>query len=518
MVHPDKHYGSDKEISHDAVTFFNKVQRAHQVLTDAKKRALYDTLGHEGLKLSDDPESMQLVTSASYAEEMRERFKFLEKIAKEAELAKLSRPQGSISVNINSVELFDYLDESKEEEFIDENSLPLPNMSVTSIDIHQSVAVPFAGSTVSLEGDLNTSKGDGSGHVATGLKRVISDASWVEVQFLIGRGPIFVIRGFRSFNQRGTFNANLILPIKLATSSKSGSFLGLFPRLDLVYGRKLTENLHASLSLKTSVSRIGSSFTYNYGKSQFRLHLSRGRRTWSAKAECSHAIDSLRAKVALGAGISTKEYSIQYGIAKDLTSLSAIGMDVVLGTSSGVTLKVRYTYGSQNFLFNFLLYDEILLSAIFYGTLVPILVYSCVNSLVVNPYKQLKQREKDEADRSQNSARLAEMQREAVALQKLWQTNYEKSLQQESEKNGLVIEKAFFGSVQRIRELMDENNLNPSSPLPDLFEVTIPLQCQVRDSSLHLPTGSKVSTPYIIHSPLALEHRETLSVSCPSMH
>ena len=517
MLHPDKLHGRDKEEQLGAISLFNKVQKAHAILADVKKRTLYDTLGHEGLKISDDPETMQLIASASYADEMRERFKVLEKIAKEAELAKLSRPQGSISVNINAVEIFDYLDEDREEEFIDEDSLPLPNVSVTSIDIHQSATVPFADQSISLEGNLNTSKGDGSGHVGTGLKRILSDSSWVEVQFLIGRGPIFVIKGFRSFGQRGTLNANLILPIKIATSTKSASFLATFPVFDLVLGRKLSENLHGSLSFKTSLSRIGSSFTYNWGKTQLRLHLSRGRRSWSAKAECTHPIEQLNAKVAFAAGISSREYSIQYGVSKNLTKLSSIGMDIVLGTSSGVTLKVRYNYGSQNFLFNFLLYDEILLSAIFYGTFVPLAVYSCVNSLVVKPYQEQQKRQKVESGRIHNSAKLAEMQQEALSLQKLWQTNYQKIVQQETEKNGLVIVKAFFGSAKRIRQLKEEASLTLSSPLADLFEVTIPLQCQVKESSLHLPNGSKVSNLSLLNHLPSLHASISLSPLCHSL-
>lgn len=508
MLHPDKLHGRDKEDQLGAIALFNRVQKAHDILADVKKRSLYDTLGHEGLKISDDPETMQLITSATYADEMRERFKFFEKIAKEAELAKLSRPQGSISVNINAVELFDYLDEDKEEDFIDENSLPLPNVSVTSIDINQSATVPFADQMISLEGSLNTSKGDGSGHVGTGLKRMLFDSSWVEVQFLVGRGPIFVIKGFRSIGLRGTLNGNLILPIKFATSAKSSSIFRTLPLFDLVFGQKICDNLHASFSLKSSLQRIGSSLTYNWGKSQLRLHLNRGIRSWSIKGECTYPIEQYGARISLAAGISSREYSIQYGLSKNLTTLSSIGMDVVLGTSSGVTLNIKYNYGSQNFRFNFLLYDEILLSAIFYGTIVPVAVYSCVNSLIVKPYQEQQKRHKIQAGRAQNSAKLAEMQKEALSLQKLWQSNYQKSVQQENEKNGLVIEKAFFGSAERIRQLKDQANFTLSSPLIDLFEVTIPLQCQVKESSLHLPNGSKVSTCPLPHyiTCLSFEH------------
>lgn len=459
-------------------------------MVDEKKRALYDALGQEGLKLADDPENMQLVTASSFANEIQERFKYYKKLAKEARLAKMSRPQGSITVNVNAVEVFDYLD-SEREDLIDDDASTLPNVSVSSIDINQSVAVPLTESArdlVMLGGNLTSEKGTGSGHFSSCFRRIISDKSWVQIQFIIGRGPIFVINGFRSIGLNSRLEGNLYMPLKFTTIGSS-PFVKFTPILELVFGHRLTKQLYGSLILKGKT--IGSSFVYTSGESQYQILVNGGLRSWSIKAYCTRKIRFLDGKIRLGAKIDSNGYSIEYGLIKTVSYLSSFSMAIMIGQRDGVTLKLRYSYGSQNFNFNILLYDEILPSAIFYGTIFPIIAYSCIDSLIIKPYKERENNSELELERSQNKAKLLQLKSEANALKKLWTETYNKILQEETDKNGLIIQVALYGSVKSIEHLKKEKTFDATSFF-DIFDVKVPLQCQVKDSSLHLPTGSKV--------------------------
>lgn len=500
MFHPDKHNLSDQNTKQSAVIFFNKIKKAHDTLVDETKRALYDALGEEGLKLADDPQSMQLVTAAAARNEIKERFKYYKQIAKEAQLAKMSRPEGSITVNVNAVEIFDYLDTEKEQYFIDDDSMPLPNVSVASIDINQSITVPITNSARDLfilGGNMTSEKGYGSGQFTSNFRRMISDKSWVEIEFIIGRGPIFVIRGFRSFGQNNRIELNSFFPLKISTVGSS-SFVRFNPIFELIFGRRLTKQLYGSLILKfLGRNSIGSSLVYTVGESRYQILLSRGFTSWSIKGYLTRKIEFLNAKVRLGAKLATDGYSIEYGLIKNVSDLTSISMAVIVGLPEGVSVKLRYSYGSQDFVFNVQLYDEILPSAIFYGTIVPIIAYSCVDTLIIKPYQEREKKNELEVERRHKLNKLLEMKTEAVALQKLWSQTYEKVLKEETDKNGLIINEALYGSAKRITQLLREENVDASS-FSDLFDVKVPLQCQVKDSCLHLPTGSKVSTKCIL--------------------
>ncbi|GIY59688.1 dnaJ homolog subfamily C member 11 [Caerostris extrusa] len=111
---------------------------------------------------------------------------------------------------------------------------------------------------------------------------------------------------------------------------------------------------------------------------------------------------------------------------------------MIIGIPTGVTLKLKINRANQTFLFPIMLSEELLPSAIFYGTAAPILGYFVLKKLYIDPYH--------------------EKQKEAV-----------------------------YGSTENI------SNLNPDqfdSQL-DILDVTVQLQCLVKDSSLILPNRSK---------------------------
>ena len=124
-----------------------------------------------------------------------------------------------------------------------------------------------------------------------------------------------------------------------------------------------------------------------------------------------------------------------------------------------------------------------------YGTLAPVLVYSCVMKFVVNPFVENQKQEEILRKRKQNREKLIEQRKEAEAVQQLLKQTYEKIVKQESESKGLLIHSAFYGKASLVPITVTSTHLPPTG---DVIDVKLPLQCLVRDSQLIQPATSKV--------------------------
>lgn len=110
---------------------------------------------------------------------------------------------------------------------------------------------------------------------------------------------------------------------------------------------------------------------------------------------------------------------------------------------------------------------------------------------------------------------MAEKKREAEAAIDLMTVQYERVRSDEEKRNGLIIEKAVYGKIEsdRIIEGISSNPLlhlhriiwvfhfseaststTTAAPTDQLIDVTIPLQCLVKDSKLILHNSNKVSS------------------------
>lgn len=89
-----------------------------------------------------------------------------------------------------------------------------------------------------------------------------------------------------------------------------------------------------------------------------------------------------------------------------------------------------------------------------------------------------------------NEQRMAQKRQEASAAVDLMQHTYERIVQEETERHGLVITKAIYGKVK------EDDKIEFVSE--SFIDVTIPLQCLVKDGTLDLFNSSKVNVNYYI--------------------
>lgn len=73
-----------------------------------------------------------------------------------------------------------------------------------------------------------------------------------------------------------------------------------------------------------------------------------------------------------------------------------------------------------------------------------------------------------------------------MAAQDLMQATYSRIKEEEERKRGLVIIKAIYGKI-----LKDSGDTETSN---DVIDVTVPVQCLVKDSKLVIHENSKVSS------------------------
>ncbi|GBN47263.1 DnaJ subfamily C member 11 [Araneus ventricosus] len=104
LYHPDKHRDPDQK--KNAEILFNKTKIAYEVLSDPHQRAIYDTLGVQGLQT----EGWQIVQRTKTPQEIREEYELLLKEKEERRIQQRTNPKGTITIGVNATDLFETYD------------------------------------------------------------------------------------------------------------------------------------------------------------------------------------------------------------------------------------------------------------------------------------------------------------------------------------------------------------------------------------------------------------------------
>lgn len=102
---------------------------------------------------------------------------------------------------------------------------------------------------------------------------------------------------------------------------------------------------------------------------------------------------------------------------------------------------------NQTYSFPIHLCEEVIPSAVFYATIVPLVVYVLVKKGIVEPFHKEQQAIKVEKQKQNNRAKLLERRKEAQAAVELMSATYSRIHDEEEAKKGLVIVKALYGKV-----------------------------------------------------------------------
>lgn len=164
-----------------AEKLFNRTKKAYEVLSDPNKRAIYDSVGEEGLSTDGWIVANRTKTPA----EIREEFERLMQITEERKVLQSTNPRGTITVNINATDLFAPYDETNE----------FPEIEVSSMNINQQVEAPISTrDTIIMQGNMMTSNGNGNGSFVVCGRRLLN-RGWFEMDAGAGNGLFLGAKG-----------------------------------------------------------------------------------------------------------------------------------------------------------------------------------------------------------------------------------------------------------------------------------------------------------------------------------
>ncbi|CAB0005493.1 unnamed protein product [Nesidiocoris tenuis] len=192
---------------------------------------------------------------------------------------------------------------------------------------------------------------------------------------------------------------------------------------------------------------------------------------------------------------------MSYGAEKKISEQSTVAATIVIGVPSGVTLRLRLSRASQNYLMPIQLCDEVLPSPIFYATIAPLLTYAIVKKLVIDPIVNEEKATKRQRQKETYRNRMAEKKKEARAAVDLMSNTFARIRAEEEARRGLVIVSAEYGKLElqgangsgatgdpNLRR-QESDDMGP--PEPEHIDVTVPLQCLVKDSKLIVHDSTK---------------------------
>lgn len=467
LYHPDRH--TDPKRKKKAELLFDKAKKAHEVLCDPHRRAIYDTMGIKGL----ETDGWEVVQRTKTPKEIREEYERLAQEREERRLNQRTNPKGSMSVGIDATELF-----SPYDPYHYDSEYSLPNIELSSLSISQSVDCPLTtADTATLMGNLATQNGTGGGSVGLNLRRILDDKSWAEVEASAGDGGLGSLRYFRNLGSRMHLQMSGMLQM---------TPVGLRPGLHFSLMRQLDKNLHGTISWKGGAqSSMATTVVYESERNHASASVQLGLPTSYVSLSLVHKIPDHDLRLKASAKHGTLISSFSYGIEKQVTANSGLDFSVSVSWPGGVSLKVRLARASQNYIFQVMLADFVSPSAIFYGTVVPLAVYNVARVLVVNPY--IKRQKDLELKRKQEGQgeRMARVKKEAQMAVDLMLESVAKTVKDEEARKGLIIVRAIYGKF--VSEEFEEGKC---------LDVTIPVQYQVKDSKLQLVAdGTKSSLP-----------------------
>ncbi|XP_043912369.1 dnaJ homolog subfamily C member 11 isoform X1 [Protopterus annectens] len=473
LYHPDKH--RDPELKSKAEQLFNLVHQAYEVLNDPQSRAIYDVYGKKGLEM----EGWEVVERKKTPAEIREEFERLQQEREEKRLQQRTNPKGIISVGIDATDLFDRYDEDYE----DVPGNGIPQIEINKMHISQSIEAPLtATDTAILSGSLSTQNGNGGGTINFALRRVTSAKGWGEFEFGAGdlHGPLLGMKFFRN-----------LTPQCFATAQCAMQFSsrGIRPGLTTVVARHLDKNTMGYIQWRWGIqSAMNTSIVRDTKSSHFTMALQLGiPQSFMMVSYQRKFQDDNQTKLKGSVKVGFFGTVVEYGAERKISRHSILGATVSVGVPQGVSLKIKLNRASQTYFFPVHLTDQLLPSAVFYATIGPLVVYFAINRLIIKPYLRAQKEKELEKQREDLAGDIATKRQEAEAAVLLMQESVKRIIEAEESRMGLIIVNAWYGKF-----VTDNSKKHERAKVID---VTVPLQCLVKDSKLILTEAAKSGLP-----------------------
>lgn len=470
IYHPDKHHTTaEREL---ATVMFARVQRASEVLTDEKLRAVYDIYGQSGLEAG-----LDVAVSSTSPTEIREEYERLKKQREEEKILRRTNQNAALTIEVNGEGLFDPTLRAYGD--------LLSGFEVTRLNMQQSVMAPIGtNNSVVVQAMLETANGNGGGTMSVSGRRDIGSNAWVEADVGVGDGKQYygTVKVFTSISQYmyGTISATL--QGRHASAPQPSAVVTLGRQLDTETMGQLTWKCGMENNMSVSLVRRAA-------LSSGMLALQIGDPGLVAFSTAYRVSEKLKLKAAVQVG--TREGSIEYGADRKVSRHNKVGLSVSLGLVNGVVVKFKFARAKQSITVPVLVTDTVSLSSAMWATLLPFGVMWTATRYVLEPYQAREERRRVQKLRETRVDLLKLKRREAEMCVRLMKEQVAKRVEAEELKRGLVIVRAWYGNLSAgVTDSQSDDELGPR-----VIDVTVPLQALVRESQLHLFENTKSGLP-----------------------
>ncbi|XP_065177744.1 dnaJ homolog subfamily C member 11-like [Sycon ciliatum] len=546
VFHPDKHASSSEDDRQTADNEFQRIKYAYEVLSDRSRRDIYDLYGLKGLQADWD-----VVPRVATGLEMLEVYDRIRRLRQEEYVQKLSKPCGKAVIRCDVREIgrlfapaptvqeyqddeFDddeeyFMDDDDDEaDFLDENNAEQSVESERRLaDVASRPAVrverktffdgntglPFRLQGIAVEQTLDvalspydsmsytcnvatTGEERGWGTVGAVFRHTLTTtplhSSSLHCGVQVGHVPQLSVGGHLSLP------SSCFVYADAAWRPWSHQPLCILPRVHV--GRQFTSDVVGKLEFQQcekdspsgeqSLRLVVQRDSY-YGN--LRTHLSLGpERPPSIGVRYSpKLLSSLDGLLQVQANVEGVHAAA--GLEQAVSPMTRLGMRVQASFPGGIELTLRCRRGDQRLIFPVTVSDDVSLSALLYSTFVPLTVFFLLRECVIRPYGRMCAAEEARLRSALLESELSKKRKENEAFVQLMTETYQNSVAAEQNRRGLVIRNAWYGRL--VSSSNDSEDSSQTDQDGEIVDVTVALQCLVKDSRLLLYDTDKSSLP-----------------------
>ncbi|XP_057816314.2 chaperone protein dnaJ 13 isoform X1 [Cryptomeria japonica] len=459
VYHPDKY--QSPQMQDIATQNFQRIREAYEILSDERKRQIYDIYGMEGLV-----SGLELGPKLNTPEEIKAEFERMKQRQEEEKFAAHVRPSGSWLATLSLPQ------------FLKGGGI-MKGMAMSSeVQSHMSRK-----DTIVLGGNLAVSGDSGGGAATAMLRHQTSSASSMEVVATAG------LRSVLGFNTSRHLSLHSTGTMGISISFKDGSV-----NLENTWTRQLSEsssgNIHLILGADPNIA-VG--WQRKEERSSAAGEVKFGPTAFGAIGHYTHHFSS-KSHGRIGGRIGSSALEFEIGGGRRISEYSTLRMLCTLG-SEGIFWRFELHRGGQKLIVPVLL-SRALNPLLATGALIlPSSLYAFLKVCVIKPYYRKRENQKTIEKRQKTLSQVLEARAAASNAQTLLQNVANRKQKKQAERGGLVITEAVYGNLKGHSENEEETtpSIDNELPLP-ILDVTIPLNFLVDDSGqLKLHEGIKKS-------------------------
>ncbi|KAI5069930.1 hypothetical protein GOP47_0014273 [Adiantum capillus-veneris] len=454
VYHPDKH--QTPQMQGIATESFQKIREAYEVLSDERKRKIYDLYGTEGLN-----SGMELGPKVKSVDEFLKEFEKLKKHRQEHKKLDQVHQSGSLVVNIA----------------LAENGPVLRGMtSATELQARISRK-----SSLVLGGNISIGQELGGGTLSALFRHQISSDADVEILAMAGLQSLVSIQTSRRLSSHATGGIGLSLSLINRTVNLTNSWT-----------RQLSDTTEGSIQLVIGPETGVSVALQRHGERDLgSTELKVGPSGFGIMAQYHHEFSG-HSQGRLTGRLGSTAVEVEIGGERRISSQSALAMFCTIGIH-GISYKFRFSRGGQKFSVPILLTPALNPLIATGALLLPTSIYVLLKSYVIKPYflrrKEVKRRER----RSSSAAQIREARAKASKAQLLLKNVADRKRDRQLKNGGLVIKQAIYGSAHDLESNFDVSLEEEDNVPPPVLDVTTTLNFLVENEQLQLHDGVKKS-------------------------